>query len=119
MKKSYRIAKKSDTQEITEYLVRHGEHLLSMVDLMEASEIAVGEMIDRLGRANLEAVLCLSAQKVAGEKHQGRKGSEVTWHGSQPGSVCLGEHKVRVNKPWPLPLVPRGAGCVSPPSPPW
>ncbi len=99
MKKSYRIAKKSDTREIAEYLARHGEHLLPMVELLETSKIAVGEVIDRLGRANLEAVLHLSAQKVAGEKHQGRQGGEVTWHGSQPGSVCLGEHKVRVNKP--------------------
>ncbi len=99
MKKPYRIAKKTDNREITEYLVRHGEHLLPFVDLMEASQIAVGEMIEMLGRANLDAVLCLSAQKVAGEKHQGRKGGEVTWHGSQSGSVCLGEHKVRVNKP--------------------
>ncbi len=99
MKKSYRIAKKSDTREIAEYLARHGEHLLPMVDLIETSKMAVGEMIDRLGRANLEAVLHFSAQKVAGEKRQGRKGGEVTWHGSQPGSVCLGEHKVRVNKP--------------------
>lgn len=70
-----------------------------MVELIETSKIAVGELIDRLGRANLEAVLHLSARKVAGEKHQGSKGGEIAWHGSQPGTVCLGEHKVGVHKP--------------------
>ncbi|MCH8844876.1 MAG: hypothetical protein IID61_18105 [SAR324 cluster bacterium] len=81
------------------FSAQHGEHLLPMVELIETSRIAVGELIDRLGRANLEAVLHLSARKVAGEKHQGSKGGEIAWHGSQPGTVCLGEHKVRVNKP--------------------
>lgn len=57
-----------------------------MLDLIEASKIAVGEMIDMLGRANLEAVPHFSAQKVAGDKLQGRKGGEVTC--SQPGSVA-------------------------------
>ena len=99
MKKSYRIAKKTDTRVIADYLSRHGEHLLPLVELIETSRIAVGEMIDMLGRANLEAVLHFSAKKVAGEKHQGRKGGEIAWHGSQAGTVCLGEHKVRVNKP--------------------
>lgn len=99
MKKSYRIAKKTDTGEIAEYLAQPGEYLLPMVEPIETSKIAVGELIDRLGRANLEAVLHLSARKVAGEKHQGSKGGEIVWHGSQPGTVCLGEHKVRVNKP--------------------
>ncbi len=99
MKESYRIAKKTDTRKIADYLATHGDYLLPLVDLIETSKIAVGEMVDLLGRANIEAVLHFSAQKVAGEKHQGRKGGKVSWHGSQPGSVCLGEHKVRVNKP--------------------
>jgi len=62
MKKSYRIAKKTDTGEIAEYLAQPGEYLLPMVEPIETSKIAVGELIDRLGRANLEAVLHLSAR---------------------------------------------------------
>jgi len=33
-----------------------------------------------LGRANIEAVLRLSAQGVAGPKHQGRKGNGISWN---------------------------------------
>lgn len=52
-------------------------------------------MIDVLGRASIEAVLQLSAQSVAGEKHQGRKGAKVGWHGRQFGTVKLSDRKVR------------------------
>jgi transposase-like protein len=36
---------------------------------------------------------------VAGEKHQGRKGGPIGWHGTQSGTVKLSERKVRVRKP--------------------
>ena len=72
MKKNYRIAEKGDTRKMAEFLAGNGELLLPMVELIESSRMAVGELIDMLGRASIEAVLRLSAQGVAGEKHQGR-----------------------------------------------
>lgn len=99
MKKAYRIAKKTDTGRIAEHLALHGEHLLPLVGLIESSKMAVDELIDRVGRASIEAVLLLSAQGLAGEKRQGSKGGEVLWYGSQPGTVPLAERRVRVSKP--------------------
>jgi len=37
MKTTYKIANQTDTRKIAEYLARHGEHLLPMVGLIEAS----------------------------------------------------------------------------------
>ena len=75
MKKKYRIAGKGDTRKIAEFLAANGELLLPMVELIESSRMAVGELVDMLGRASIEAVLRLSARGVAGEKHQGREGT--------------------------------------------
>lgn len=99
MGKSYRIIDRKDNKKLTEYLVQNGQFLLPMVQLIEASRLAIDELIDVLGRASIEAVLQLSAMSVAGEKHQGRKGGTIGWHGSQPGTVKLSERKVRVKKP--------------------
>lgn len=49
MRKFYRIANKGDTRNIAEFLARHGEHLLPMVDLIEESRMAVEERIDLFG----------------------------------------------------------------------
>jgi len=38
----------------------------------------------------------LSAQEVAGPKHQGKQGGSVGWHGSQHGVVPLSDRKLRV-----------------------
>ena len=99
MKKNYRIAEKGDTRKIAEFLATNGELLLPMVELIESSRMAVEDLVHLLGRASIEAVLRLSAQGVAGEKHQGRKGGKTGWHGTQRGTVCLSDRKLRVNKP--------------------
>ncbi len=99
MKKSYRIVTHKDTQGLAEYLARYGQLLLPMVELIEASRMAIDELIGILGRASIEAVLQLSAQSVAGQKQQGRKGEEIGWHGTQSGSVRLSDRKVRIRKP--------------------
>lgn len=54
-----------------------GQLLLPMVELIASAQVAVEEFMDVLGPAALEAVLELSAQQVAGPRHQGRPGSEV------------------------------------------
>ena len=99
MKKSYRIVTHNDSQGLAEYLTRNGQFLLPMVELIEASRMAIDELIEVLGRASIEAVLQLSARSVAGEKQQGRKKEEIGWHGTQRGNIRLSDRKVRVGKP--------------------
>jgi transposase-like protein len=109
MKPSYQIVDRKDSQGFARYLAKNGQLLLPLVEMIEASRMAVDELIDVLGRASIEAVLQLSAAGVAGEKHQGRKGGEINWHGSQPGKVSLSDRQLRVNKPR-LRRQGRGAG---------
>lgn len=99
MKPSYQIVDVKDSRSYAKYLAKHGQLLLPLVELIEASRLAVAELIDVLGRASIEAVLQLSAAGVAGEKHQGRQGGHIVWHGAQEGKVCLSDRKLRVTKP--------------------
>ena len=80
-------------------MAKNGQVLLPMVELIEQSKLAVDELIDVLGRAQIEAVLRLSAERMAGAPHPGRKGGEIGWHGREEGTVCLKERKVRVQRP--------------------
>lgn len=99
MGESYHIVDRRDKNRLTEYLVRNGQVLLPLVELIEGSRLAIDELIDVLGRASIEAVLQLSACGVAGEKCQGRRGGEIGWHGTQSGTVTLSDRKVRVRRP--------------------
>ena len=99
MEKPYHIVDKNDSRGLAEFLVKNGQGLLPMVELIEQSQVAVDELIDVLGRATVEAVLKLSAQGIAGLPHPGKKGGEVGWHGRQKGTVCLRERKLRVERP--------------------
>lgn len=80
-------------------MAKNGQLLLPQVELLEASRMAVDELIDLLGRAGIEAVLQLSAGGAAGEKHQGRKGSDIRWPGAREGKVCLAARKLRGKSP--------------------
>jgi putative transposase len=87
-------------RKLAELLVRNGQALLPMLDLIEQSRMAIDELIDVMGRASVEAVLELSAQQVAGPQQQGKaRQTDVVWHGTQPGRVSLKERQLRVNKP--------------------
>ncbi len=87
-------------RKLTEFLVRNGQVLLPMLDLIEQSRMAIDELIDVMGRASIEAVLHLSAVQMAGPPQQGKaRPADLVWHGTQPGRVCLKERKLRVNKP--------------------
>lgn len=99
MSRVYQIGGEHDTQVVEELLVQNGQALLPMVELIEGAQLAVDEFIDVLGRASLEAVLELSAARVAGPRHPGKAGGEVRRHGKQSGTVCLSTQKVRVRKP--------------------
>ncbi len=95
----YQILEKKDSRELVEFLMANGQALLPMVELIGQAQVAVDQFMGVLGQACLEAVLGLSAQQVAGRKHQGIPGGEIRYHGSQPGTVRLATQKVRVEKP--------------------
>jgi len=103
VEKAYHIVEKKDTQQMAqqmaEVLAKNGQTMLPMVELIEESKLALDELVDRVGRATIEAVLKLSAEQVAGPRHRGKKGGEIGWHGSEQGTVCLKERKVRVKRP--------------------
>lgn len=86
--------------QLREFLVREGQFLLPMVELIEQSRAAVDDLMDVLGRASIEAVLELSAREVAGAPQQGKaRAGDILWYGAQPGRVCLKERRLRVSKP--------------------
>lgn len=103
MKRNYHTIDKQGKigeRKLAELLVRNGQALLPMLDLIEQSRMAIDELIDVMGRASVEAVLELSAQQVAGPQQQGKaRQTDVVWHGTQPGRVSLKERQLRVNKP--------------------
>ena len=103
----YQIVKRNDSLALKEFLVKEGQVLLPLVESIERTEKALEEVIDDAGRATIEAILELSARRVAGEKHPGKKGSEIRWHGRQSGKVSLSERELRVTKPR---LRTKGAG---------
>ena len=99
MEKPYHIVEKESSEDLGKFLAKNGQALLPMVELIEQSKLAVDELIDVLGRAQVEAVLRLSAERIAGPPHPGKKGGEIGWHGREEGTVCLKERKLRVKRP--------------------
>jgi putative transposase len=100
---AYTVINREDKRELTAFLAKEGQLLLPLVGLIEQAELAVDELIDVLGKAAIEAVLELSAQQIAGEKHPGKAGGEerggVRWHGKQRGVVALSQRKLAVDRP--------------------
>jgi len=99
VEKPYHIVSKKDTRGLGHFLAKNGQALLPMVELVEQSKMAVDELIEVLGRAQIEAVLRLSAERIAGPPHPGKKRGEIGWHGRERGTVCLKERKLRVERP--------------------
>jgi len=95
----YEIADRKDSRALTEFLQKEGQFVLPIVSLIETAQTAIDEVIDIAGRATIEAVLHLSAQEVAGEKHPGKAEGAIRWHGQQSGVVPLSNRKLRVRKP--------------------
>ena len=77
----YQIADRKDSRAMTEFLQKEGQFLLPIVGLIETAQLAIDEVIDVTGRATIEAVLRLSAQQIAGEKHPGKAQGAIRWHG--------------------------------------
>ncbi len=99
MEKPYHIVGKGSSEELGRYLAKQGQGLLPRVELVEQSRLAIDELIDVLGRAQIEAVLRVSAERVAGAPPPGKKGGEIGGHGREEGTVCLRERKLRVQCP--------------------
>jgi transposase-like protein len=97
--KEYQITSQKGNAALRQFLAREGAALLPMVELLEAGQVAVGELIGQLGKATLEAVLAISAEQVAGPPHPGRPGGAIRRHGEQGGVVVWDGQKVRVQKP--------------------
>src|SRR5438105_8560208 len=99
MKKEYQIVDKNQTRELANFLADNCQLLLPMVELVESAQLSLQDLITRLGRATIEAVLQISASGVAGESHQGKAGGEIVRHGRQSGVVPLTDRKVQVSRP--------------------
>jgi transposase-like protein len=118
MDQGYQIVGTGDrlsSEQLARMLSREGQWLLPLVGLIEQAECAVDEVIDVMGRATIEAVLQLSAEQVAGPRHQGKADAnrDVQWHGSQGGRVTLAERHQKVRKP----RLRRKAGARGPSDP--
>jgi len=69
VQKSYHTIRKQgkiNEQELASFLVKNGQGLLPMVDLIEQCQLACNELIDVTGRAAIQAVWQLSAMEAAG-----------------------------------------------------
>lgn len=104
MQKAYRTIRKQgkvNEQKLASFLVKNGQGLLPMVDLIEQCQVACDQLIDMTGRAAIQAVLQLSAMEAAGgPQQQGkRRPGDVVFYGCQPGRVLLSDRKLEVQRP--------------------
>ena len=104
MKRAYRTIRKEgkvNEQELASFLVKNGQGLLPMVDLIEQCQLACNELIDVTGRAAIQAVLQLSAMEAAGgPPQQGKaRSGDVVFYGRQAGQVFLSDRKLEVERP--------------------
>jgi transposase-like protein len=92
---------KINEKQLASFLVKNGQGLLPMVDLIEQCQLACDELIDVTGRATIQAVLQLSAMEaVGGPPQQGKwRSSDVVFYGRQPGQVMLSDRKLEVERP--------------------
>ena len=98
MQKAYRTIRKqgkANEQELASFLVKNGQGLLPMVDLIQQCQVACDQLIDMTGRATIQAVLQLSAMEAAGgPQQQGkRRAGDVVFYGRQAGQVLLSDRK--------------------------
>lgn len=99
----YRVVGKDQavsSRELAAALVKDGQLLLPIVELITTGKTVVDEAIDIMGRAGIEVILELSSRQVAGERHQGRRGAAgIRRHGRQRGAVKLSDRTLRVERP--------------------
>ena len=105
-----RAGSAASEKQLNAFLMKNGQQLLPIVQLIEQSRLAIDELVDIIGRVTLEKVLEMSAEQMAGPRQQGkwRQDRQVVWYGRQPGQIYLSDRKLMVNKPR---LRRRGSGA--------
>jgi len=99
MKQAYQIVDHRDSRALAEFLSGEGSALAPLLTLIEDPELALDALTATAGRATIEAVLVLSAQQIAGERHPGAAKGDIRRHGRQQGCVQLADRKLRVQRP--------------------
>jgi putative transposase len=94
-----RVVHRNDRAAVKRWALGDGQALLPMLELLENAQASIDELMNEAARAVLEELLLASASKLAGEKHRGRAGGAVLWHGSQRGQVQMAERKLSVTRP--------------------
>jgi len=84
---------------LAEMLGQHSGELLPLLELVQELEVTLDDVFEAVGRTCVERMLQLSAEQVAGPRHQGKAGGEIRWHGTQEGRVTLSTQKIGVRKP--------------------
>jgi putative transposase len=107
------VVPKQDPDGLRACFAENSQLLLPMLDLIQNTRASIDELMHEAGRSLVEQLLVISATEVAGEKHPGRKGDEIRWHGSQPGQIVMDERKLKVKRPR---LRRRGGGEVPVPA---
>jgi hypothetical protein len=87
VEKPYHIVGKEESQELAKFLAQNGQALLPMVELIEQSKLALDELIDVLGRAQIEAVLTAvrARDRRATASGQERWGDRLAWRRGRQG----------------------------------
>ena len=80
-------------------LVANPQAALPMLQMIGHAQLSIDDLLGQLSRQFIEQLLVLSAESVAGSKHPGRHAGEVRWHGSQGGTIAIGQAKLRVQRP--------------------
>ncbi|MBI5720664.1 MAG: IS256 family transposase [Rubrivivax sp.] len=94
-----RVVHRNDAAALRRWAQGDGQALLPMLELLENAQASIDELMNEAARAVLEELLVASANKIAGEKHRGKAGGPVLWHGSQRGQIQMAERKLSVTRP--------------------
>ncbi len=67
---------------IAQFLVRDGQFLFPMLDLLTNAQCALDDLVHTMGRATIEAILMMSLAEASGPKQQGKKTDrDIAYHG--------------------------------------
>ncbi len=78
-----RAGRAASEKQLTAFLMKNGQQLLPMVQLIEQSRVAIDELVDTIGRVTIDTILEMSAEQVAGPRQQGQ------WRRLIPGERSL------------------------------
>lgn len=98
-KEALKVVARGEEDALRAYFSEGGQHLLPLLELVRDAKASVDELMMGAARQFIEQLLMISAQEVAGEKHPGRRGGDVRWHGKQAGRITLAERKLAVERP--------------------